>query len=148
MVLLRASGSDLKRPLSEIPLDVWRHYQVVDWPRGVAVADTGEKLFSVHAKARPQPYANLQLSTEPVSRPGPKSTVAKEQACFRHLVQQMRSRPDDPIRKEDAWKEASEHFPGVSRKGFDRAWARAIEDTQAFAWRKPGSRTPKSVSVS
>jgi hypothetical protein len=45
--VLARSGSVLDR-FSLIPPDVFRYFEVTDWIRGVAVAESGERLFSIH----------------------------------------------------------------------------------------------------
>lgn len=42
--------SPLSRAITEIPPEVWRHFEVTDWDNGVAEALTGDRLFSVHAR--------------------------------------------------------------------------------------------------
>jgi hypothetical protein len=55
----------------------------------------------------------------------------------------MQSNLHDPLAKETAWTEASTRFQGLSVKGFNRAWTRAIEETGASDWKKPGRRKRK-----
>jgi hypothetical protein len=79
----------------------------------------------------------------PADTPGavPPSTSGKEAACRAWLAQIIRDEPDRPRPKEDVWTEALRRFPGLAKRGFDRAWSRAIEDTQATRWRSPGRRS-------
>ena len=42
-------GTPLETAFSTIPPDVFTHFNVQDWRKGMAVSDAGEKLFSIHA---------------------------------------------------------------------------------------------------
>ncbi|MGF9764510.1 hypothetical protein AAII07_56435 [Microvirga sp. 0TCS3.31] len=207
---IMARPQSITAPLVEIPPDVWMHFEITDWLRGVAKSDTGETLYSIHLA--PHNYAlnsdpegfkiahpesilvdgelvpNLSLYrlrtaadhpqdiwrlVEPevpqdgtTEGPGEiphaveiepdawrqdgfedeeapakiSSSSGQEKACERHLKQLMQERPTSPIPKNDCQEEAKTLFPGVSKKGFERAWAKAIAESGALHWRKPGRR--------
>jgi hypothetical protein len=171
---------------SLITPDIWCHFEITDWARGIAESATGERLYSVHLapaddlqrvtdaecfaaltpdvhlvvppfqrnrslhslrSARTNQGAMSPKASNPVDDAGETpvkvSSAAQEKACFRELLDQMRARPHDPIAKNDAWIKASGDLKGLSRKGFDRAWAKAITETGSSAWQRPGRRRPK-----
>ena len=71
------------------------------------------------------------------NRPEPKKTIAGEFSCQKYLVDLMKAKKLQS--KPDYRTTALEEFPGLSRKGFDRAWDEALaERTTHHSWRKPG----------
>lgn len=70
-----------------------------------------------------------------------RNTIASETRCKEWLINLMRddSRPDKS--KPEYRDEAKKFFSGLSVRGFDRAWANAMEETGNANWKKPG---PKS----
>lgn len=72
--------------------------------------------------------------------PALESTVAAEKRCQAWLVSLMAGGtcPESP--KDSYRREAQERF-GVSARGFARAWAAAIAETQNTNWRRTGPRS-------
>lgn len=128
-------GSPTKSP-EPIPADAWAHFQMESWFRGVAVCpETGERLFSVHAVDSGR-FAEDESTTVAIER---KLTAAAQTRCVKWLAESMRKSPlDRPKSRRDFDKEAQALFPGLGSAGFDRAWAIAITETGAEAWRKAG----------
>jgi hypothetical protein len=60
-------------------------------------------------------------------------SIAKaESQCRAWLIEQMRASPHErPMAKEGHLRAAVDKYPGLSERGFERAWARAIEETEA-----------------
>ncbi len=197
-IMARADG--LTSRFVCVPRDVWVHFEITDWIKGVARSATGDTLYSVHLAqaegyalctdpesfkiAHPDAYMvggelvhNLSLYSlrtapdhpqdvnwsaipceksqadqqvieqEKVILPlqeevKPVGSAAAEKACTVDLEKQMRASPDKPKPKEACWRDAVARFPRLSRKAFDRAWAKAIESSGSFNWRRPGPRKP------
>jgi hypothetical protein len=77
--------------------------------------------------------------------PAAKRTAAAETRCQEHLVVEMkRSLDRAPNPKPDVLADCLARFPGLSERGFERAWANAIELTGADGWSKPGRRQKSS----
>jgi hypothetical protein len=77
--------------------------------------------------------------------PTAKRTAAAATRCQEHLVTEMkRSLDRAPNPKPDVLADCQARFPGLSERGFERAWANAIELTGADGWRKPGRRRKSS----
>ena len=132
----------IPRPL---PPNTWGRYQV-------CLADNGHLLWPrvLHDPTEREDLLNVQLTRADVIRNWPSaeapeavppSTAAKEASCRAWLAQKMRDEPDRPRAKAEVSTEALRRFPGLAKRAFDRAWSRAIEDTQAARWRSPGRRS-------
>lgn len=71
-------------------------------------------------------------------RTSTRSTVKAETQCKSWLAQLMRDHPEGrPQPKAELFREAEEKW-SVSGRAFDRAWAAAIEEVDAIAWRSGG----------
>lgn len=69
-------------------------------------------------------------------------TSGGEARCKAWLIAQMKE--GTPKRKKDeVWKEAEQLFQ-VSRRGFDRAWASATQETNNLDWARPGRRRSRN----
>lgn len=69
----------------------------------------------------------------------PRSTVSAEKACAQKIAQ-MASNGTAPRDKETLWLEVSKELgSGLSRRGFDRAWANAAPPD----WKKSGAKSKK-----
>jgi hypothetical protein len=96
-----------------------------------------------------QPHTRLLSTTVPAAKvrklwPAAKLTVAAEARCQEHLIIAMwRSLNRAPKPKRDFYAECKAHFPGLSERGFERAWVEAKRLTGAAGWGKAGRR-PKS----
>jgi hypothetical protein len=75
------------------------------------------------------------------SEAAPLNSISKETACRGWLTKIMRENPDQPRPKKQIRAEAHDNFPGLGKNAFDRAWARALEDSGAMAWGAPGRRS-------
>jgi len=76
-----------------------------------------------------------------------RSMVSAETKCQEWLADLMRKLPEQSKPKAEWWDQATERFgSGLSRRGFDRAWANAVAETGAVAWSTAGriSATSKS----
>jgi hypothetical protein len=132
----------IPRPLSP---DTLARYEVCLW-------DDGHLLWPrvIHDTTEQEDLLNIRFSRADVIRNWPPaaapeavapSTSGKEAACRAWLAQMMRDEPNRPRVKNAVWTEVSQRFAGLAKRGFDRAWSRAIEDTQAARWRSPGRRS-------
>jgi hypothetical protein len=130
--------------VSLVPPDVFAHFDVESWWRGVAVCHaTGERLFSLHALDSGA-WGEVPTAS-PAALDDFKATAAAENRCFRWLIEEMRKSPDSsPKSREDFLVEAKTKFRGLSDRAFERAWKNAINQTGAEAWSKPGRRPGNS----
>jgi len=143
-------------PFSYIPLDQWHHfapdapatggslkpwYAPAVYRKGSdALADHctasspgGDRLFSVHVAP-----GSLIRSDAPADR---------EKQCTQWLVEQLRQYPESyPGGRGGALAAACDAFPGLSENGFQRAYARAREQTGNNNWSRPG-RPSKSLRL-
>lgn len=66
-------------------------------------------------------------------------TAKAESDCRRWLTEQIQKSPHQrPKPRGDFRREALERFPGLSGRGFERAWDAAIESAGALLWRASG----------
>jgi hypothetical protein len=87
------------------------------------------------------PYPLVQIGSDPAN-PDPAETG--EVGCFNWLVRRMRESPTGrQMYKGNYDTEAKRHF-GVSIRGFNRQWDRAIDETECWAWKNPGRPRGKS----
>jgi hypothetical protein len=95
------------------------------------------------------PHTRLLSTTVPAAKvrklwPAAKLTAAAEAQCKEHLITAMRrSLNRAPKPKRDFHVDCKTRFPGLSDRGFERAWAEAKKLTGATGWGKAGRR-PKS----
>jgi hypothetical protein len=68
------------------------------------------------------------------------SNIQAESRCRRWLEEQMRQSPRPQKAKAGYKIDAKARFSGLSKRGFDRAWARAVLETGATEWAAPGRR--------
>jgi hypothetical protein len=104
----------------------------------------------VFAHRMGDPQTQLLSATVPAAKlrklwPAAKRTVAAQTRCQEYLVTEMKRSPDRaPKPKPDFLADCQARFPGLSERGFERAWANAIELTGAVRWRKAGRRRKSS----
>jgi hypothetical protein len=68
------------------------------------------------------------------------TTAAAETKCRRWLESEMRKSPTHRPRAKGAFfSDAQSHFPDLSKKAFNRAWATAVRDSGATAWSSAGA---------
>jgi len=90
------------------------------------------------------PKTRLLSATVPAAKvkklwPAAKQTAAAEARCREYLATQMeRSLDRAPKSKDDFLADCQARFPGLGRRGFDRARADAIRLTGAVGWSKAG----------
>jgi hypothetical protein len=96
------------------------------------------------------PKTRLLSVTVPAAKvkklwPAAKQTAAAEARCREYLATQMkRSLDRAPKSKPDFLADCQARFPGLSKRGFERAWADAIGLTGAVGWSKVGRRRKSS----
>jgi len=97
------------------------------------------------------PKTRLLSATVPAAKvkklwPAAKQTAAAEARCREYLATQMeRSLDRAPKSKRDFLADDCQaRFPGLSKRGFERAWADAIRLTGAVGWSKAGRRRKSS----
>jgi hypothetical protein len=77
--------------------------------------------------------------------PAAQRTAAAATRCQEHLVTEMKRATDRaPKSKADFLTDCQVRFPGLSERGFERAWANAIKQTGAVGWGKAGRRRKSS----
>ena len=77
--------------------------------------------------------------------PVAKQTAAAEGRCREYLIAEMNGSPDRaPKSKSDLLAVCQACFPGLSKRGFERAWGNAVTQTGAVGWRKAGRRRKSS----
>ena len=109
---------------------------------------SGTLLVFAHRKGAPQ--TQLLSATVPAAKlrklwPAAKRTVAAETRCREYLVTEMKRCLDRaPNPKSDFLADCQARFPGLSKRGFERAWANAIRLTGAVGWGKAGRRRKSS----
>jgi len=105
---------------------------------------------SAHRFAEIRPTEILPIPTRKisVSKKNVTSKTTIERACCDWLVDLMRRSPDvRPEIQDFYWREAQMKWPkGLSGRGFERAWAKAIEEANAPEWSAVG-RPRKSVQA-
>ena len=104
----------------------------------------------VIARRMGHPQTRLLSATVPAAKvrklwPAAKRTAAAETRCQEHLVTEMkRSLDRAPKSKADFLAECQARFRGLSERGFERAWAKAIKRSGAVGWSKAGRRRKSS----
>jgi len=92
------------------------------------------------------PQTRLLSPTVPAAKvtklwPAAKRTAAAETRCQDYLVTEMNRSPNRaPKPRSEFLTDCQARFPGVSERGFGRAWANAIKLTGAVGWSKAGRR--------
>lgn len=103
---------------------------------------------AVHLGGRSTPvWTHLQVpKSEILSRwPRPQSQTKPESDCYRWLFDLMRQSPTRrPKLKTALMTEALDKFTGLKARQFDRAWDKALGESGAVAWKRPGPRAKRS----
>jgi hypothetical protein len=100
----------------------------------------------VIARGMGPPRTRLLSATVPAAKvrklwPAAKRTAAAAMQCRKYLVVEMKRSPDRaPQPKPQILAGCQARFPGLSERGFDRAWTDAIAQTGSVGWRKAGRR--------
>lgn len=133
---------------SELPAATWSVYQLlVEEKNGliqIYPADPNLPGFE-------QQLLNLRVRSVDVVRRWPPSlgaeatvqptTAGAENRCRQWLVAMMTSARSKPRPKSTVFKEATEKFPELGKRGFDRAWSTATREAKAPNWAAPGRRS-------
>jgi hypothetical protein len=96
------------------------------------------------------PQTQLLSPTVPAAKirklwPAAKRTAAAAMRCQEYLLTEMkRSLDRAPKPKPDFLADCQARFPGLSKRGFERAWANATRLTGAVGWSKAGRRRKTS----
>ena len=102
----------------------------------------------LYVAGQPAPaWTHLQLrKADLLSRwPRPEPTVKAQRDCYGWLLEQMKAAPSSkPKSREAYWSEAMQTFRRISKRQFGRAWDKAIIDSGAYGWSKPGRLAGKS----
>jgi hypothetical protein len=131
---------------------VWSTFEIVVKPTmfaGNMVLPTSGRPIVIAQRMGP-PQTRLLRSTVPAAKvrklwPAAKQTLAAETRCREYLITQMeRSLDRAPKPKSDFLVDCQARFPGLSERGFDRAWADAVKLTGAVGWSKGGRRRKSS----
>ena len=113
----------------------------------VHIPTSGKSIVIARMMGRPR--TRLLSVTVPAARvrtlwPVTKRTLVSVARCQNYLAAEMkRSLDRAPKHKADFFADCRARFPGLSERGFERAWANAIRLTGAVGWGKAGRR-PKS----
>jgi hypothetical protein len=118
------------------------------FPRNTFLPTSGTP--AVIARRVGLPRTRLLSVTVPAGKvrkfwPAAKQTVAAQARCREYLDSQMKHSLDRaPKPKRDFLADCQARFPGLSKRGFERAWADAIRLTGAEGWSKAGRRRTSS----
>jgi len=122
---------------------VWANFEIIVKP----MRFTGHtSLMPIVIARRWAPRTRL-LATVPAAKvrklwPAAKRTAAAETRCRAYLITEMqRSLERAPKPKRDFLADCQARFPGLSERGFERAWAKAKALTGAAGWSKAGRRS-------
>jgi hypothetical protein len=132
---------------------VWSTFEIVVQPTVFAdhmfVPASGTPIVFAHRMGHP--HIQLRSVTVPAAKvrklwPAAKRTVAAAMQCQKYLFTEMeRSLDRAPKPKSNFLADCQAHFPGLSKRGFERAWANAIRITGAVGWGKAGRRRKTSL---
>ena len=73
-------------------------------------------------------------------------TAVAEGGLSRWLTTMMQDKPDAPISKEKVKQLASSKFR-FSKRGFERAWAKAVTESGAIRWSKAGRKSQRRIDT-
>ena len=74
-------------------------------------------------------------------------TIGSETRLQDWLIAKMRASPDKPQVKEETRTESEKMGHEVGVRAFDRAWRRAVEETGAVAWSRPGRKSGRRIET-
>lgn len=133
---VKAEGFDRNNKLVEIPAREWTRLQ--------RFQERERDVFKHRALDQEQPYTEVLFRRDDLLREWPEADANSKSGveCRRWLIGLMR---ESPMRrtatKAELRKKARRQFNPLSVRQFNLAWDRAIEETGAVQWKKPG-RTP------
>jgi hypothetical protein len=131
----------------ELPSETWAvHELVVEEKNGLirifpasSSTEYEQQLLNLRVK-RDQVLARWPAPSKTGKAAQP-TTVGAENQCRRWLTSIMKDAPNKPRPKRAVGEEALTKFPGLAKRGFDRAWDAAIRESNATKWRAPGPRS-------
>jgi hypothetical protein len=128
----------------ELPAETWSTYQLAVEERNGLI-----RVFPV-SPSDEEHLLNVRLKREAVLQRWPPAsgaptpiqptTMGAENQCRRWLVEMMKTARTQPRPKQAVCEEALAKFPGLSKRGFGRAWDAAVREANAQAWRASGRR--------
>jgi hypothetical protein len=131
---------------------VWSSFEiVVKWKKfagHMSLPTSGMPV--VIAQRMGPPQTRLFSTTVPAAKvrklwPAAKRTAAAQTRCQGYLAaEMMRCLDRAPKPKPEFLTDSQARFPGLGRRGFERAWANAIRLTGAVGWAKAGRRRKTS----
>jgi hypothetical protein len=129
-----------------IETDVWANFEIVVKP----MRFVGHlSLMPIVIAQRMGAARTRLLVTVPAAKvrklwPLAKRTAAAETRCREYLVTAMQRSPHRaPKPKREVYADCQARFPGLSERGFERAWANAKASTGAAGWGKAGRRSSR-----
>jgi len=130
----------------QIETAAWSSLEIVIKPTLLAghihLPSSGTRVVIARSKGPPQ--TRLLSATVPAAKvrklwPAAKRTAAAATRCEAYLIAEMKRSPDRaPEPKPRFLAGCQARFPGLSERGFNRAWADAVVHTGAVGWRKAG----------
>ncbi|VTZ24961.1 hypothetical protein MPC1_190012 [Methylocella tundrae] len=117
-------------------------------PVGTAVhGDAAQQALSAFKENNLQPSSKADRHSlncsSCSSRDAALSMASAQRRCQLWLTEQIKSSPHRSTPKMEMWEQARGQFPGLSRRGFDAAWAESVRATGATKWSQPGrKKTP------
>ncbi len=132
-------GERIPRPTETA---VWSNFEIVVEP--MWFSGHASRMPIVIAQRMGAPRTRLLSATVPAAKvkklwPAAKRTAAAETRCEGYLVTELkRSLDRAPKPKRDFHADCQAHFPGLSKRGFERAWARAKALSGASGWGRAG----------
>ena len=119
------------------PIGPWRRVPAEAWTH---VSFVGGDVIKLPGAPQPVTLYSVVVEQPESVPPALESTVAAEKRCQAWLVSLMAGGTRSESPKDSYRQEAQERF-GVSARGFARAWAAAIAETQNTNWRRTGPRS-------
>ncbi len=128
---------------------VWSNFEIVVEP--MWFSGHTSRMPIVIAQRMGTPRTRLLSATVPAAKvrklwPAAKRTAAAETRCQEYLVTEMtRSLDRAPKPKRDFHADCQARFPGLSERGFERAWAGAKTLSGASGWGRAGRPAKSSL---
>jgi hypothetical protein len=124
-----------------------------DFPDAIVDSARLAEHFAAFERNAQHGYVDVRVATHEIAElkksvAGDKHASARAEAhCRAWLAERMKVSPCHPTPKRKCLEEAKRNFPGLSDRGFVRAWDEAIQTTGAVAWSKAGRRSAPPQSV-
>jgi hypothetical protein len=132
----------------ELPAETWSVYQLAFeekdgliriFPLSSSSTDYEQHLLNVRIKR--EHVLQRWPTTSSAPTPVQPTTIGAENRCRQWLAAKMKEAPTQPVPKALLFEEARAKFRGLAKRGFDRAWDRAIREANALNWRASGRRS-------